>query len=62
MAGLLDKPGGYCASTPPYQMHLVADCNLSAFDYETVKCKFSVEASVDASGDFLILYQGIRVV
>jgi len=43
-------------------MHIVANGNLSTFDHETVKCKLSVEASVDASGDFLILYQGIRVV
>jgi len=62
MAGLLDKLRGYCASASPHQMHFVANGNLSAFDYETVKRKLAVEASVDASGDFLILYQGIRVV
>lgn len=60
--GLLGECCRFCASTPPHQVHFVADGDLAAFDDEAVQSKLAFEAPVDTAGDFLVLNEGVGVV
>jgi hypothetical protein len=60
LSGLLGERRGFCTSTPPNQLDLVAHGNLAAYDHEAVERQLTVEAPVDAPCDFLILHQRVE--
>ena len=62
MVAPLGQCFGLGASTPSHQLHLVVDFDFPAFNQEAVERQVTVEAPVDAVGDFLILDQGVGVV